>query len=252
MQPTAVPHLDRYLDALTVRKRLLEAHKTRLEKNRLLPKATQEVLPNQPVYPKWVNDALQQDSVAYSGKTISLRHRYRWHQTSVTRLSDVESHTIKFADAQTKGFLLLAVTLNTTVTEKIVADGEMFEKLWSKHFLGKIDKHLPKHRGNHLYHHDYTIELSDGTQQSGEVPASFWQAGFWHFHGILAIRPDASPYVWRDGSLNNALARDLRSFKTKGKYRLCAIPSTYIAPVSDLAGWLRYIHKRRQQKIPVC
>src|ERR1017187_10977048 len=118
----------------------------------------------------------------------------RWSDRN--RQSDLFS---RFKYYQEQGFLVLAVTLSTCVTSDFVARSERFSQIWSKHFLEKLHKRLPKNLKATSLDYEYLIEQSPD--------------GYWHFHGFVAVAANVADRFWTtEEGLNHHLKRDLNLF----------------------------------------
>ena len=174
------------------------------------------------------------------------------NQISFPPRSDLERLIYKYEDFEQRGFLILAVTLATGVRSDRIAESERFSSLWTKHFLEKVQKRIPKRVNAAALDHDYTIECSDTYYLNSATERWVVKVpGCWHFHGLLAVHPGLANRYWLNGRLNHHLFNDLMSFRSRGKYRPFRITSFLIEPTRSIEDWIRYINKRRQQKVSV-
>ena len=154
----------------------------------------------------------------------------RWEDRK--RQSDLFS---RFKYYQEQGLLVLAVTLSTCVTSDFVARSERFSQIWSKHFIEKLHKRLPKNLKTTSLDYEYLIEQSPD--------------GYWHFHGFVAVAANVAGRFWTTEGLNHHLQRDLKSFRKAGKYRSCRVNSFLLEPVTNCYRWSNYCTKSRDAKI---
>ena len=154
----------------------------------------------------------------------------RWEDRK--RQSDLFS---RFRYYQEQGLLVLAVTLSTCVTSDFVARSERFSQIWSKHFIEKLHKRLPKNLKTTSLDYEYLIEQSPD--------------GYWHFHGFVAVAANVAARFWTTEGLNHHLKRDLNSFRKAGKYRSCRVNSFLIEPVTNCYRWSNYCTKSKDAKI---
>ena len=141
----------------------------------------------------------------------------------------------RFKHYQEQGLLVLAVTLSTCVTSDYVARSERFSQIWSKHFIEKLHKRLPKNLKPTFLDYEYLIEQS--------------RDGYWHFHGFVAVAPNVAERYWTTEGLNHHLERDVKSFRKAGKYRSCRVNSFLIEPVTSCYRWSNYCTKSRDPTI---
>lgn len=204
-----------------------------------------------------------------------------WHNCDPVRLSDAQLLIHKYRDYQSRGFLVLTVTLSTRVRSDAIAASEKFSCMWTKHFCEKLEKRLPKNRVRALLDHDYQIEKSNfehqkydlalqddklilaahrsrietlrrkGWRSTPDNANELHRSGIWHFHGLVAVDPLVADRFWSNDSLNHHLYNDLHSFELAGRYRPFRITSFLIEPIRSLDAWVSYIRKRRQEKIAI-
>ena len=160
----------------------------------------------------------------------SLKAANRWEDRK--RQSDLFS---RFKYYQEQGLLVLAVTLSTCVTSDSVARSERFSQIWSKHFIEKLHKRLPKNLKTTSLDYEYLIEQS--------------RDGYWHFHGFVAVAANVAGRFWTTEGLSRHLHNDLRSFRKAGKYRSCRVNSFLIEPVTNCYRWSNYCMKSKDAKI---
>lgn len=135
--------------------------------------------------------------------------------------------TMKCNGYLAQGHLVLSVTLSTYVTSDRYAHSDRMRHMWDHHFIGRVERCLP-HRAS--LDHDYRLEESP--------------EGYWHYHGIVAVRSEFSGHLWRENRLNPRLDKDVKSFAKEGKYRPFRINSFDIAPIKNPGAWCRYITKQ--------
>lgn len=168
-----------------------------------------------------------------------------------TEAQELEYMIYKYQDYESRGFLILSVTLATRVKSDAFAHSYCFSPIWTKYFLEKVYKRLPKRFSPTVLDHNYTIECSDQRclQDDGKGRPLI-RPGFWHVHGVIAVHPCVSRLYWKNGQLNHHLYRDICSFQSLGKYRPCRVTDFLIEPADNVEDWIRYINKTRQQKVP--
>ena len=148
------------------------------------------------------------------------------------RISTVQSLFESYKD---RGYLILAVTLSTYTRSRALAESIQFEMLWTKDFLDRVLRRVPKEFRSGALFDDFTIECCP--------------MGNWHFHGLLAVSPEIAHRIWADGRVNRHLERDLLSFRKKGDYRPCRVNAFEIEPVERVESWVRYIYKTSHDKV---
>ncbi len=136
----------------------------------------------------------------------------------------------KYSSYEAGGNIIFAVTLSTFIKSDSFARSDRMRHMWDNHFIEKVISNLPYKLKSKL-DHDYVIEQSPG--------------GHYHYHGVIAMTPDASAVIWKDGALKRQLARDLSSFKHAGQNRPFRVNAFLIEPVNagDLKRWISYITK---------
>lgn len=140
-----------------------------------------------------------------------------------------------FESYRDKEYLVLAVTLSTYVKTRSVAESPAFEMLWTRDFLSRVQRRIPRKALAGSFVETFNIECSP--------------EGNWHFHGLLAVAPEHAERIWSNGKLSRQLERDLLTFRKRGDYRACRVNSFLIEPVKSIEDWVRYINKPWQQKI---
>jgi hypothetical protein len=128
------------------------------------------------------------------------------------------------------GHLVLTVTLSTYVTSDQFAESDRMRHFWDAHFIHRVERRLLPYR-SHL-DHDYVLERSPD--------------GFWHYHGLIAVRESCATRLWKHDRLNPRLAKDLRTFERRGQYRPFRVNSFLIEPPKNLKAWCEYITKKGQ------
>jgi hypothetical protein len=123
-----------------------------------------------------------------------------------------------------QGHLVLAVTLSTFVKSDRWAHSDRTRHLWDHHFIYRVERLLPY---NAPLDHDFVLECCP--------------EGFWHYHGLLAVRACHAEHLWEHGQLNPRLVKDLRTFARAGQYRPFRVNSFLIEPIENPEAWCRYI-----------
>ena len=127
-----------------------------------------------------------------------------------------------------QGHLVLAATLSTFVKSDSYARSDAMRHFWDWHFIHRVERRLHPYK-SHL-DHDYVLE------QSPE--------GYWHYHGLLAVREPCANRLWKHDRLHPRLEKDLRTFEQRGRYRPFRVNSFLIEPIKSPEAWCRYITKQ--------
>ncbi len=164
-------------------------------------------------------------------------------ETPIERTVTVMNHrtelTTKYNGYLSQGHLLLAVTLSTYVRH--LSEGPVIPKpelqsnwyvhvnemrhVWDNYFIRRVERCLPYRAP---LDHDYMLEPYPN----------------WHYHGIVAVKSEFAPKLWKNGHLNPRLENDLKSFAYPSQYRPFPINSFDIKPLEHVDAWCIYITKQ--------
>lgn len=130
---------------------------------------------------------------------------------------------------ESSGYSLFTVTLSTYIKSRSFAKGNMRD-FWNDNFIGGVKRRLP-FKVKNKFDHYFIVEISD--------------EGHFHYHGLMALPPDAAQVLWRNDALNTQLKRDLDSFRNRGKHRPFCVNTHKIEPVISgcLDTWIKYMTK---------
>ncbi len=139
----------------------------------------------------------------------------------------------KYVSYERQGHLVLCVTLSTYIKSQQYALSDRTRQMFEHHFIGRVRRCLP-FKAKEKVDYDWLMEESP--------------EGFWHYHGLMAIRAEFGARLWRGNTLNSRLAGDIASFKKLGSQRPFKINSFDIEPVKSVEAWCRYITKQSTRR----
>lgn len=136
----------------------------------------------------------------------------------------------KYDAYRESGLRLFTVTLSTFITSRSYAQSDRMRHMWDAHFIPRVQRSIP-YKFKEKIDHDFIIEASPD--------------GHYHYHGLLAMTPEAASSIWKEGALKRQLTRDLDSFRHAGELRPFRINKHLIEPVreGELVAWIKYITK---------
>jgi hypothetical protein len=141
-----------------------------------------------------------------------------------------EEFVKKYKDLEENGFRLFTVTLSTYLKSDSIARSDRMRHMWDEHFISRIDKRM-------------TISLKNSFAYDWIVEES--RDNYYHYHGVMAFKPEAADRIWSDGALHKELQRDLQSFRIKGTYRPFRINAFEIKPIHGTSeSWTLYMTKQ--------
>lgn len=136
----------------------------------------------------------------------------------------------KYLEYERNGYRLFTVTLSTYVKSDSVAKSDRMRQFWDNQFINRINQRMTA-KLKDRFDHDWIIEESS--------------TGHYHYHGVLAFKPEAAERIWLEDGLHKDLRADLDSFKFESDRRPFKINKFLIEPMidGDAKRWLQYMTK---------